>query len=854
MSDTIPRLNAALEGRYRIERELGEGGMARVYLAEDVKHGRMVALKVLKPELAAVVGAERFLAEIETTAKLQHPHVLPLHDSGEADGLLFYVMPFVEGESLRDRLDREHQLPVDVAVRIATSLAEALDYAHRHGVIHRDIKPANVGIALAIGAGGGGRLTETGLSLGTPHYMSPEQVTGDRRVGPSSDIWALGCVLYEMLVGEPPYTGGTPQALLGRIIADEAPSASSGRRAVPGHVDGAIRRALEKLPADRFAGADDFAKALGDPGFRHGAGAAAAADASRGRTFARATAALGWIVAIAAAVALLNRPREPLDLAASINLPGGAFLPQLEITSVLDVSPDGTTVAFIAKSQAGERQLYLRRLDGFETIVVRGSTGARSVAFSPDGESVAFGVEGEVRTVAVSGGPHRTVCAAGCRMEIGTWTPADTIIYGNIYTGLSQVAASAGAGRRLTMVDLAGGEFAHVWPEALPGGGILYGVLFETGEEEIRFLSDGVSRSVLQGARQARYANGRLFYVVGSSLFSVAFDPDRGTTIGESVEIVGDLWLNGDFGKAAAFAVGGDGTLVYVPASESTSNALVRVSRDGDPTVVVAGQRQFLFPKLSPVDSTLLLFGDRGDLWTLDVASKAEPLQLTVSGVDLAPVGSPDGRVFYQSRQGGVGNLFVTSADGRDDPRRFLTSEQDQFPNTVTPDGGTLVFGEAGDIWTVRLEAGAEPTLLLGDEFTTHIGGVSPDGRWLVYVSGRSGRDEIYVDAFPDLGHRRRVSIAGGTEPVWSPAGGELFFRDGDRMMVVAYRGPTANGEFDADRARVLFERRYQHCCRGLAQYAVAADGRSLFMVRVGEAREIRVWRGWEEQAAPGSR
>ena len=216
MSDAVSRLNAALEGRYRIERELGEGGMATVYLADDIKHERKVALKVLKPELAAVVGAERFLSEIKVTANLKHPHILPLFDSGEADGFLFYVMPYLEGESLRDRIDREKQLPVDEAVRIATAVANALDHAHRHKVIHRDIKPANIllqdgepvvadfGIALAVGAAGSNRLTETGLSLGTPYYMSPEQATGDQPVGASTDTYALGSVLYEMLVGDPP--------------------------------------------------------------------------------------------------------------------------------------------------------------------------------------------------------------------------------------------------------------------------------------------------------------------------------------------------------------------------------------------------------------------------------------------------------------------------------------------------------------------------------------------------------------------------------------------------------------------------------------------------------------------------
>ena len=278
----VPRLNAALEGRYSITSELGEGGMATVYLADDHKHNRKVALKVLKPELAAVVGAERFLTEIQVTANLQHPHILPLHDSGEADSFLFYVMPYVEGESLRDCLDREQQLHVDEAIQIASDLAEALDYAHRRKVVHRDIKPANIlmhegrpliadfGIALAVGAAGGTRLTETGLSVGTPYYMSPEQATGDQVVGPATDIYALGCVLYEMLVGEPPYPGATAQAVLGKIISGKAVAAAEQRPSISANVDAAIRCALEQLPADRFTNAREFAGALKDGHFRHG--------------------------------------------------------------------------------------------------------------------------------------------------------------------------------------------------------------------------------------------------------------------------------------------------------------------------------------------------------------------------------------------------------------------------------------------------------------------------------------------------------------------------------------------------------------------------------------------------------
>ena len=426
MSDTIARLNGALEGRYRVERELGSGGMATVYLARDERHNRHVALKVLKPELAAVVGAERFLAEIETTANLQHPHVLPLHDSGDADGFLFYVMPYVEGESLRSRLDRERQLPVDEAVGIAKTLAEALDFAHRRGVIHRDIKPANIllqdgkpvvadfGIALALSSAGGDRLTETGLSMGTPHYMSPEQATGEG-VGPSTDVWALGCVLYEMLVGEPPYTGSSPQAILGRIITGEAPSASAERRSVPPGVEAAIRKSLEKLPADRFTGADAFAKALANPGFRHGEGADSGPGASGRRTVFLTAAALAGLLAVAVIVALLVRSSEPADIAATIALPGDARL-SLNSRTFFDLSPDGRTVAYNATNSVGERQLYLRQLDAFQTIVAPGSTDALSLRFSPDGASVAYQVGARVRRVPVGGGPSVTICNRELRL------------------------------------------------------------------------------------------------------------------------------------------------------------------------------------------------------------------------------------------------------------------------------------------------------------------------------------------------------------------------------------------------------------------------------------------------------
>jgi serine/threonine-protein kinase len=274
VSDLPDRLITALADRYTIERELGQGGMATVYQAHDPRHDRKVAIKVLRRELAAVIGAERFLREIKTIANLQHPHILGLIDSGEVDGTAYYVMPLVEGESLRDRLNREKQLPIADAVRLATEVAAALDYAHRHGVIHRDIKPENVllhdgsalvadfGIALAVSSAGGTRMTETGMSLGTPHYMSPEQAMGEREITARSDVYALGAMTYEMLLGEPPFTGPTAQAIVAKVMTEKPVSLAARRETVPPEVEDAVLTALAKLPADRFGSAAEFNAAL----------------------------------------------------------------------------------------------------------------------------------------------------------------------------------------------------------------------------------------------------------------------------------------------------------------------------------------------------------------------------------------------------------------------------------------------------------------------------------------------------------------------------------------------------------------------------------------------------------------
>ena len=524
MSDAITRLNAALEGRYAIERELGEGGMATVYLADDLRHGRKVALKVLKPDLAAVVGAQRFLAEIKTTANLQHPHILPLHDSGEADSFLFYVMPYVEGETLQERIDREKQLPVDDAVRIATAVAQALETAHEQGIIHRDIKPANIllsrgepliadfGIALAVGAAGGSRLTETGLSVGTPFYMSPEQATGDQILGAASDTYALACVLYEMLVGEPPYIGNTAQAVLGKIIMGGPVSATAQRASIPANVDGALRCALEKLPADRFASAQEFADALENEHFRYGEPAdTTVVDVGHLKRRATALASLAGVLALALGwVTLGPQPAEPPD-------PIGRFSLVLDEDQEPDghfnVSPDGSAIVFRAPNANGDFQVWLRQWGSLTPTAVPGTSEGTPgfPVISPDGTEMVFIAGGQLKVAPLQGGVVRTLAdSASC---CSRWGPDGYIYYSA--TGdrtIKRVPARGGAVEPVTQREQEGdgehGEF-----QVLPGGEIgVFTVWGEPARIEAMRLSTGERQVLTPGVKPYVTPTGHLIF------------------------------------------------------------------------------------------------------------------------------------------------------------------------------------------------------------------------------------------------------------------------------------------------------------------------------------------------------
>ena len=805
MSDPVIRLNVALKGRYRIDRELGEGGMATVYLTDDLKHSRQVALKVLKPELAAVVGAERFLAEIQVTANLTHPHILPLHDSGEAEGFLFYVMPYLEGESLRYRIDREKQLPVDEAVRIATAVVNALDHAHRHKVIHRDIKPANIllqdgepliadfGIALAVGVAGGGRLTETGLSLGTPHYMSPEQATGDQRVGPATDIYALGCVLYEMLVGEPPYTGSTAQAVLGKIIAGRLPSATEQRPAVPANVDASIAKALEKLPADRFTRVQDFAYALADPGFRHGQEAVGGVVAGRRlwHPLQIATTALALMFGITTGWSLFG-PAPPQPATRQVLSTEGWAGLGTEFGRYAAVAPDGSSMILPLGDQLG-----LKMRGSTEITPIPGTERGRDVVYSPDGQWIAYAIGTDVyKRPIVGGSPVRLAEDAEAPPCVGlAWLDDGTILYEPTNPQrIAQIPEDGGD----PVVVFGPNQGFPIWVHGLPNA---RGALVVTNDNQLHVvdLRDPSSEQVLEQVVRAWYApTGHLLYVrTDGALFALPFVLGALEITSGAIPLFDGVRVTAN---RADMQLAADGTLLYVegsPAAGAGMQQLVVVDLEGNEDALVLAPRSIGTVGWSP-DGQSVVYSSEGQIYTYNVALGTTPRQLTFEGGNRNPVFSPDGtRVAFGSfRDGTVGlDLFVKNLDDDSPPRSIITLRANQWPDQW-PSDSLIVFerGEGGvrDLWMVNLSDpdSARAEVYLSSEADLRSMVVSPDGTLAAYRSNESGVGEIYVRSFPEPGARTIVSQGGGNVPYWSPDGNTLYYtRPGpDGVTITAAR------------------------------------------------------------------
>ncbi len=809
MTEITSKLSTALADRYKIERHLGEGGMATVYLAEDLKHKRKVAVKVLRPELAAVLGAERFVQEITTTANLQHPHILPLFDSGEADSFLYYVMPYIDGETLRDKLNRETQLGIEEAVQITRDVADALDYAHRHNVIHRDIKPENIllhegrpmvadfGIALAVSAAAGGRMTETGLSLGTPHYMSPEQATAEKDLTSRSDIYSLGSVLYEMLTGSPPHVGSTAQQIIMKIVTDEARSVTELRKSIPPHVAAATAKALEKLPADRFGSAEAFADALGDTTFTVPAssGTKSTVGAVASAVRQRPSVVLGVFALAAVGLALFGWlrpvPRDVLRVGVVFGEEERVFSTQ---NRQFALAPDGSRIVYPGRgtSETAIQQLWVRDLNSPASRPLPGTEGGVAPFFSPDGEYVAFVASRQLRVVPVAGGSIQTLITDSVMPWGGDWS-VDDWLYVTRNRRLTRVPSTGGVVEIVSIPDTSRGESFHEYPDAHPNGVHVLMQLWirSVNETEIGVLSleTGEVSSLGRAVTGRFLPNGDIAYVTNTGDLMVATYDERamafaapGTVLQRDVRI-------DNFAGAALFDVSNTGHLMYAPGSEQETGRVVWVDRAGDATPIDPEWGGWFFqPSLSPDGSRLAVFvlNAGGDaLWTKDV-SGGLPSQLTFGrGPFTSPAWGPDGRkVAFISQESWPSTMWQRNADGSGQAERFSVPPAKGTRSLIWSSDGWLVYNVERAVGEVDIRAW-HPDSGTTERVVVEGGGVlwaptvSPDGRWVAYVLREEfGKDEVFVTQFHDAGGDTwRVSVDGGSEPVWAHSGRELFYR-----------------------------------------------------------------------------
>ena len=878
--NALGRLSAALVDRYRIERELGAGGMATVYLAHDLKHDRRVALKVLRPELAAVIGAQRFLAEIKTTANLQHPHILSLFDSGEADGTVFYVMPYVEGESLRDRLTREKQLPVDAAIRIATEVADALEYAHQQGVVHRDIKPENIllhgghalvadfGIALAAAKTGDTRMTETGMSLGTPAYMSPEQAMGEREITPRSDVYALGCVTYEMLVGEAPFTGPTAQAIVAKVLTVEPASLIAQRKTVPDQVEAAVLRALEKLPADRFARAGEFAQALQGGGVSTSSRIIRAAPAAPGnRPLATGLSlALALVLGIAAIwgwsrhAGSGDAPVVRFELRAGAE---GVALPFSGVATGVAISPDGHLLAYLG-GPSTNWMIYLRGVDELTARPLPGTEGALNQAFSPDGRWIAFRApDGKLKKISVDGGAVATLCAIDNSGTVGAgiaWLSNREIIFARgTYSegrGFWRVSSDGGEPTPFSVVDSTTGERLQLSPAVADGGRLVFysSTVASNIDLNIGVIPTATGKPLvfptLKGIRAVGLVRGYLVYVRGDGALMAAPFNRNTLTVGSPIQ-VGDSVAVAPSAWESPVALSPSGSLFYQRGGAVGKFVTVDMHGASRPLLDEAGV--FLHPRLSP-DGRRLAYEVQGgagsDIWVADLARRTRE-RLTREGFNNRPEWSPDGsRLLYTSSRAPDNSLWLQAADGSADGTLLYHGAKPIREGVFTPDGRAVIFrwdtqDSNRDILLLPLGGELKPQPLVATVNDEKEPRVSPDSKWLAYMSNENGREEVYVRALSGTSGRMLVSDGGGTEPLWSRDSRTLYYRRGPSLYAVpvtgtptlavgarslAFAGPFATDEYHPD-------------------YDVTPDGRGFVMILpVAEDRQLLVAINWAQE------
>jgi serine/threonine protein kinase len=816
MTEIAQRLTATLSDRYRVERELGAGGMAAVYLAHDLRHERDVAIKVLHPDLGAALGAERFLSEIKTTAKLQHPHILPLLDSGAADGLLYYVMPFVRGETLRARLERERQLPVPDAVRIAREVASALDHAHKQGVIHRDIKPENIllqdgaavvadfGIALAVQQAGGQRMTQTGLSLGTPQYMSPEQAMGERAIDARSDIYALGAVTYEMLAGEPPFSGPSTQAVVAKVLTERPTPLRTVRDTISVSLDAAILSALAKLPADRPSSAQLFADRLvdsGEPSVPH-----AASTTPRSRS-----ARWPWLVAlgVVGGAALLvgrltSRAAVPLQFGDARHV---SWERDLEVTPAL--SPDGRQVAYASGTLTNVR-IMVRSVNEGRPVSLTGDTLTVETdpQWSPDGSRVLFLAGTGVYSAPAGGGPPTPEVrgAAGVGISSATWAPDGKRM---AFSRADSVFIREADGQVRPLAKFNEPSLCRWAPKgewiACTSGNMLW-----SAANSQDFANRAVTGIVL-----VRATDGVIRAVTGSTSQNISptWSPD-GSWLYYLSDVSGVPDVYG-------LAIGTDGT------------------PGGAPTRLTVGLGAHTIDLArSGGRMAWARYTNRNNVWSLPLptsgvrsSSGARRITNANETIENFTVDSSGEWVAYDSDRAGSFDLFKVRTTGGE-PMRLTSTATNEFSPDFSPDGRRIAFhvprNGNRDIFTIPSEGGPEERVTDTPLQETRADW-APDGNAITFHYLVARRGIGIVRRLPDgRWGPPSVRLDRGAAPLWSPDGGRILFRSS------AFGGRFEVMPIDSGAPRVIFEGGGPNGNPIPETAAWGSDGRVYLLTRTG--------------------
>ena len=868
-------------GHYKILEKLGEGGMGEVYRAEDTRLDRDVAIKVVTEAFATDhERVARFEREAKVLASLNHSHIAQIYGLEKHEGQQFLVLELVEGPTLSERV-AQGPISLDNALRVALQVAEALESAHERGIVHRDLKPANVkltpagavkvldfGLAkptmdvtatdLSVSPTLTAHMTQPGVILGTAAYMSPEQARGhevDRR----TDIWAFGCLLYELLSGRKVFGGESVTDLLAAIVTAD-PDWSVLPEQTPRRIRDLLRRCLEKDPHLRLQHMGDARIEIGELIDRPVSEATLSPSSdSQPRPLTRrliiglailATTALGWAIWSWSVIRTFDAAPPP-TARAQISLPNGSRPASARSPSVA-LSPNGTHLV-VAALTGDSSQLYIKSMERFEFEPIPGTQGARSPFFSPNGEWVGFVAKGKLQKVALSGGAPMALCDATERTLGASWGPDDFIVFTpDVASGLLRVQAGGGVPEEVTRPIAERGEVGHNWPEILPDGRTVLFTLQTSEGFSIAILSldTGQWNTLIEHGTMPRYsASGHLIYAAEGGLRAVPFDPDS---------LASDLTPVPVLDGVVTFTVSRNGSLVYPPATaDAARGALVWVDRLGVATPLSETPGNYSSPRLSPdgVHLAINVQSSRAaDIWTYDLERHTRS-RLTVEGnINNFLVWTPDGqRITFNSTRTNHG-IYWKAADGSGNAAQLLERTHPQLPGSWSPDGRALVFtlldpSTRDDLWVLQIGDENEPLPLLATPFRERAPRISPDGYWLAYVSDDSGQDEVYVQPYPGPGARWTLSADGGTEPVWSLDGSELFYRSGERLMAVTIESEP---DFKAGRPTVLFEGQYDNAAAfGHPNYDVSPDGQSFVMIRTERNEEqvhLNVVFNWFEE------